>query len=78
MDDYESIRQLTARYNHASDNEDWDTWLHCFTETGSFRRSNDSRSFEGWAELRDLPGRIPVSARHITTDFVITVDGEKA
>jgi SnoaL-like domain len=78
VDDYEAIRQLTARYNRASDEGDRTAWLDCFTPTGSFRRSNDTRSFAGQRELPELAGRVPVSARHVTTDFIIDVDGDTA
>lgn len=78
MDDYEAIRQLSARYNRASDEGDHAAWMDCFTPTGSFRRSNDTRSFNGHGELPDLAGRVPVSARHVTTDFIIDLDGDTA
>jgi len=74
----DAIRQLTARYNRASDDGDFEAWLACFAPHGRFERSNDSRAFTGWEELRTLPGRIPVRARHITTDHIITVDGTRA
>lgn len=78
MDDYEQIRQLTARYNRSADEGDDELWLGCFAPDATFRRSNDTRDFTGHEELKQLVGRIPVHARHITTDFEIRVDGDRA
>jgi 3-phenylpropionate/cinnamic acid dioxygenase small subunit len=78
VDDIEAIRQLTARYNRASDEGDTETWLDCFSVDGVFRRSNDTREFRGHEELGQLRGRIPVRSRHITTDFEISVQGDTA
>jgi hypothetical protein len=77
MDDYEAIRQLTARYNRASDEADVGTWLNCFAPNGSFERKNGQR-FSGRDELRGLLENFPVRGRHITSDFTIEVDGDRA
>ena len=54
MDDYEAIRQLTARYNFAFDNLDIEGWVNCFTEDAFFHRSNADRSYKGSDELTQL------------------------
>lgn len=77
MDDYESIRQLTARYNRASDEADIDGWLSCFVPDGSFERKNGQR-FTGHEELCALLQNFPVKGRHVTTDFTIEVAGDRA
>jgi hypothetical protein len=77
MDDYEAIRQLTARYNRASDEADMDGWLSCFVPEGSFERKHGQR-FSGHEELRGLLESFPVKGRHITTDFTIEIDGKRA
>jgi 3-phenylpropionate/cinnamic acid dioxygenase small subunit len=78
MDDFEAIRQLTARYNRASDEADIDAWLDCFAEDGSFTRSNADRSYRGKQELRELLTTFPIKGRHITTDYVVEIDGDSA
>ncbi len=77
MDDYEAIRQLTARYNRASDEADVEAWLSCFVEDGSFERKNGPR-YQGHGKLRRLLENFPTKGRHITTDFTIEVDGDAA
>ena len=78
MDDYEAIRQLVARYNVAFDELDAEGWVDCFTEDGFFERSNAGRSYQGSDELRELISGFPVKGRHVTTDFQITVAGDRA
>jgi hypothetical protein len=78
MDDFEAIRQLTARYNRASDEADVEAWLDCFVDSGSFTRSNAERAYRGKEELRELLTTFPVKGRHITTDFTIEIDGDAA
>jgi len=78
MDDIEAIRQLTARYNRASDEGDVAAWLDCYTPDATFTRSNAERGWTGREELRSLLLDTEVAARHVTTDFVITVDGDTA
>jgi hypothetical protein len=77
VDEYEAIRQLTARYNRASDEANVEAWLSCFVEDGSFARKNGPR-YQGHGELRGLLENFPVKGRHITTDFMIEVDGDAA
>lgn len=78
MDDYEAIRQLVARYNRAFDDLDDQGWVNCFTEDGFFERSNAGRSYQGSAELAELISGFPVTGRHVTTDFQISVEGDTA
>lgn len=78
MDDIEAIRQLTARYNRASDEGDVAAWLDCYAPDATFTRSNAGRTFTGRDELRSLLLDTTVAARHITTDFIIHVDGDTA
>jgi hypothetical protein len=77
LDDYEAIRQLTARYNRASDEADIEGWLRCFAPDGSFERKN-GRRYRGYEELRELLDTFPVKARHITSDFLIDIDVDTA
>ena len=80
MDDYEAIRQLTARYNFAFDNLDIEGWVNCFTEDAFFHRSNADRSYKGSDELRQLITEFSetFNGRHITTDFQIHINGDTA
>jgi hypothetical protein len=78
MDDFEAIRQLTARYGRASDNNDVEAWLRCFTEDGVFRRADTGRSWRGRDELADMFCSYPIVGRHVATDFLIDVTGDLA
>jgi 3-phenylpropionate/cinnamic acid dioxygenase small subunit len=78
VDDVEAIRQLTARYNRASDEGLVDEWLDCYAPDATFTRSNADRTFTGRGELRSLLLDTAVAARHVTTDFVIDVRGDSA
>jgi hypothetical protein len=78
MDDYEAIRQLTARYNAAGDGSVLDAWLDCFASGGSFRRSDGDREWAGREQLTALFSGYGVSGRHLTTDHIITVEGDRA
>lgn len=78
MDDVEAIRQLTAKYNRAFDERDADGWVALFTEDGLFERSNAGRSYSGREELRELIETFPVRGWHVTSDFIVSVDGDSA
>ncbi|WP_187369264.1 nuclear transport factor 2 family protein [Baekduia soli] len=78
MDDIEAIKQLTARYNRAFDSVDVPGYLATWTEDGFFERSNAGRSFQGHAELEELLTTFGVDGRHVTSDFIIEVDGDRA
>lgn len=78
MDDIEAIKQLTARYNLAFDDINVDGWLATWTDDGFFERSNAGRSYQGHAQLAQLIAEFPVKGRHVTTNFIIDVDGDTA
>ena len=78
MDEIEAIKALSARYNLAFDYGDVDAYLECWTNDGFFERSNAGRSYRGHEELRELITTFPVDGRHITTNFLIEVDGATA
>lgn len=78
MDDIEAIKQLSSRYNLAFDYQDVEGYLACWTEDGFFERSNAGRGYRGHEELRELLTTFPVDGRHITTNFIIDVDGDAA
>jgi hypothetical protein len=77
MDDIEAIKQLTARYNLTFDEDDVEGWLDCWTQDGFFERSNAGRSYTGHEELHELATEFPVSGRHVTSEYVISVDGDE-
>lgn len=77
MTDIDQIMQLTARYNHAYDERDANGWVNCWTEDGSFTRSN-GQEVRGRSALAELCGNATVKGRHVTSDFVIEVDGDTA
>jgi ketosteroid isomerase-like protein len=78
MDDIEAIKQLSSRYNLAFDYGDVEAYLGCWTEDGFFERSNAGRSYQGHDQLRELITTFPVDGRHLTTNFIIEVDGDSA
>jgi pimeloyl-ACP methyl ester carboxylesterase/ketosteroid isomerase-like protein len=78
VDDVEQIKQLVARYNQAFDYGDVEGYLATWTEDGLFHRSNALRSYQGHEALRELITTFPVQGRHVSTNFVIDVDGDCA
>lgn len=78
MDDIEAIKQVTARYNRAFDSIDVPGYLATWTDDGFFERSNAGRSYQGHAELEELVTTFPVDGRHVTSDYIVTVDGDRA
>ena len=80
IEDIEEIRQLTASYNRAFDEDRAEDWANHFIEDGFFERSNAGRSYRGRAQIQELCASFdyPVHGRHVTTDHMITVDGETA
>ena len=78
MDDYEAIRQLSARYNRAFDERDIDAWLDCFTVDARFEFVGSAAPIVGRDALREVICTSQNNGRHVVTDFVITVDGDRA
>jgi ketosteroid isomerase-like protein len=80
VEDVEAIRHLTASYNRAFDEDRAEDWANHFTEDGFFERSNAGRSYQGRAEIATLCSSFdyPVHGRHVTSDHMITVDGDTA
>lgn len=78
MDDIEAIKQLTHRYNLAFDYGDVEAYLACWTEDGFFERSNAGRAYQGHEQLDELIRTFPVDGRHISTNFIVDVDGDAA
>lgn len=77
MDDTEAIKQLTHRYNLAFDYGDVESYLDCWIPDGFFERSNAGRAYRGHTELDELIRTFPVDGRHISTNFIIEVDGDR-
>ena len=77
-EDRVAIQGLLARYNHAIDSRDTETWLDCFTEDAIYEFPPDRR-WEGIDELRTVgEGRAiavdqPVS-RHWLNNIIIEGD----
>jgi uncharacterized protein (TIGR02246 family) len=80
IEDIEAIRQLTASYNRAFDEDRGEDWANHFTEDGFFERSNAGQSYRGRKEIAQLCSSFdyPIHGRHVTTDHMITVDGDTA
>jgi pimeloyl-ACP methyl ester carboxylesterase/ketosteroid isomerase-like protein len=78
VDDVEQIKQLVARYNLAFDYGDVEGYLATWTEDGLFHRSNALRSYQGHDALRELITTFPVQGRHVSTNFVVDVEGDRA
>ena len=81
-EDRVAILGLLARYNHAIDSRDTETWLDCFTEDAIYEFPPDRR-WEGIDELRRVgEGRAtavdqPVS-RHWLNNIIIEGDERSA
>jgi ketosteroid isomerase-like protein len=78
MDDIEAIKQLTHRYNLAFDYGDVSGYLDTWSEDGFFERSNAGRAYQGHAQLEELVREFPVDGRHLSTNFIVEVDGDTA
>jgi ketosteroid isomerase-like protein len=79
-EDIEAIRQLTASYNRAYDEQRAADWANHFTEDGFFERSNAGRSYRGREEIAGLCSSFdyPVHGRHVTSEHIINVNGDTA
>lgn len=78
IEDIEAIKQLTARYNRAFDEGRAEDWAGCFTPDGFFERSNAGRAYQGRDEIAGLCRSYPTSGRHVTSEHLITVEGDRA
>lgn len=72
------IVELTARYNHAFDRGDIEAYTACFTDDGVMEIEGGPR-YQGRDGLADMArGTPPGAIMHVTTDAVVTVDGDRA
>jgi hypothetical protein len=78
-DDYIEIQMLGARYNHALDFHDHESWADTFVSDGSFISPQgrwDGR--EALLEFSRGSAAGPLAARHWTNNWVIDGDGDDA
>jgi ketosteroid isomerase-like protein len=78
VDDYEAIRQLTARYNRAFDERDATAWLACWMPDGRFEFLDRGTVIAGHAALAETIRTVDNTGRHTVSDFVIEVRGDQA
>ncbi len=82
LEDREEIRELYARYAHAIDNGQFEEWVNCFTEDGTFESPRFGRH-TGHAGLRrftqiyreSLGGAKPV---HQISNVSFSINGDRA
>ena len=73
-----AIQELCARYAHAIDGLDPETWIHCFTSDGEFQVG--PWVIKGHAALREY-SKVHVREirpRHLATNFLYEVRGNEA
>jgi hypothetical protein len=78
LDDFEAIRQLTARYNRTFDEREVDAWVDCFLPEGEMYFVNEGRSIIGHTALREVISTSSNTGRHVVTDFEIELHGQRA
>lgn len=71
------IREVTARYNRAFDDQDAQAWAELFVADGSLQVEGSS-PVGGRDALRAMCARTGFGTVHITTDAIVTVDGDRA
>jgi uncharacterized protein (TIGR02246 family) len=80
MNDYESIRNLLARYCHFLDGGDFDAWAELFSENGVWHTAGGPRF--GRRAIREAvqlyPAAFRIERRHLTLNSVIEVDRDQA
>jgi hypothetical protein len=79
LEDQLAIRELVARYNHAIDEGRPEEWVATFVPEGTFE-STALGAHTGSVDLLEFAkGYIAAfEGRHVTSDFVVTVDGDGA
>jgi 3-phenylpropionate/cinnamic acid dioxygenase small subunit len=77
MDDYEAITQLVARCAYAFDQRDVAGWLACWTGDGTLHRAGGG-TVSGHADLAGFVSAFPGRGRHVVTNSIIEVDGDRA
>lgn len=77
MDDYEAIREVVALWAYAFDQGDVDGWLACWTPDGTLHRAGGG-TVSGHADLADYLSAFPGRGRHVVTNSMIEVDGDRA
>ncbi|MDQ0382748.1 nuclear transport factor 2 family protein [Amycolatopsis thermophila] len=75
--DKDEIRELSARYNRAADNQRLEDFLGTFTPEGVFEVADGPKA-EGTEAIRKLMGKAVYGSVHMTLDSVIEVDGDTA
>ena len=79
LEDQIAIRELVARYNYAIDEERPEEWVATFVPDGTFESTALGAHNGGDALLEFAKGYIAAfEGRHVTSDFVVTVDGDDA
>lgn len=71
-----AIDELTARYNRLFDDLDVGAWVDTFTEDGVM--SLDGRRWSGRDALKRLIERVGYGMVHVTTNPIVTIDGDEA
>lgn len=79
VEDELAIRALTARYNFAIDEGRAEEWADTFTPGGTFESSLLGASTGREALIAFVEGfSTQMKARHLTTDAIVEVDGDRA
>jgi hypothetical protein len=79
VEDQLAIRELVARYNYAIDEERPEEWVGTFVADGTFESTALGTHTGADALLVFAKGYIAAfEGRHVTSDFVVTVDGDEA
>jgi hypothetical protein len=79
LEDQFAIRELVARYNYAIDEERPEEWVATFVPEGTFESTALGTHSGEDALLAFAKGYIAAfKGRHVTSDFVVDVDGDEA
>lgn len=79
--DIQEIKALNATYNFAMDDGDPDAWAGCFTKNGAFNALMEGQKPVGTEALKAFVGVCRANfgqMYHLTTNEIITIDGDKA